>query len=307
MTLPALTTYSLSLLSKEKISLFYEQGYLIVPALFNERELAELRNACDTLTQLGLAHQKTANDPDQRHSDRYMLYDRTTKFVYRRGLRDHMALSHVVGCGGIVPELHSHLRSPSLVHTFAALMGSSHLQHLLCQFHPKLPGSGIVFKPHRDIQHRINYAKRAGAEWDDINGEGSYVVGIIAVDAMDANNGALCALAGSHHPKPDLTNDTLLKLDNTTLQARPEYRCLSLQPGDMVLLHPYLLHWSGQNNTSDRTRYTLITGYAVAGANPNHDPKDYAGDSTQHLIRAHADGFQVEAAPWLGGTSITTT
>lgn len=297
MTLNAIDTFAKTLLTPEQIALFYKQGFLILRNVYDPAVLATLRQQCDKLTHAGLKYQAMANE---RHStavcDRFVHFQQGTKFVFRRGDSSQWALSHVVGCDGMAPDLTEYLRSVQLVHTFADLMHAERLQHLLCQFHPKLPGSGIVFNPHRDIQHRINYATRAGGQWQDTNGEGSYVVGIIAVDSMAPSNGGLYALAGSHHHK-DGPHDSDSECDFDSLQEHPNCEPLMLAAGDMVFLHPYLLHWSGQNQAADKTRYTLITGYCIAGANPNHNPTDYAGKSARYFIRAHRTGYSLEPTP----------
>jgi ectoine hydroxylase-related dioxygenase (phytanoyl-CoA dioxygenase family) len=289
--------YPLGLISKDDVGAFYKDGYLIVRGAFDPTKLQEMRQACENLTAKGIAAQRECSAHTQ-DSVQCAIYQDTSKLVYRTGQQGQLALSHIVGCGGIAPELLNHLRSTALIHSFANLMGHYQLQHLLCQFHPKLPGSGIVFKPHRDIKHRINYARKAGGAWSDLNGEGSYVVGIIAVDPMDQLNGGLCAIAGSHRPKVDIDNDTLACQDPTYLRQHTDFRALDLESGDIVFLHPYLLHWSGQNKATQRTRYTLITGYSLAGANPNQNPLDYAGDCTHYLIEATPTGHTLEEAPW---------
>ncbi|MEJ2669322.1 MAG: phytanoyl-CoA dioxygenase family protein [Gammaproteobacteria bacterium] len=278
----------LSRLSDDQYRQFYQAGYLIQPGYYSEKVIERLHAACERLTQRGHRLQ-----PPQSSKRKIQVFDGCTKFVYRSGeATPLLALSHVVGCGSQEPEILKHLRSPETVHTFAHLLQHEQLEHLLCQFHPKLPGSEITFKPHRDIGHRIHYARRANGSWRDINGQGSYVVGIIAIDSMTPRNGGLCLIEGSH--REDGVPETLSAPPTDSMESLSKqsgFQALHLEPGDIAFLHPYLIHWSDVNPQTENKRYTLITGYSVFGANPNHNPSDYAGDSARIFLKMNDSGF----------------
>lgn len=60
------------------------------------------------------------------------------------------------------------------------LLGTNDLEHLICQVHPKLPGDGVSYPAHKDIQFRRQF----DPDWQDILGNGSYAICIIPVDPM---------------------------------------------------------------------------------------------------------------------------
>jgi ectoine hydroxylase-related dioxygenase (phytanoyl-CoA dioxygenase family) len=298
MTLATSISFQQSILSQEQKDLFYEQGYLVLPSVFSENDLIRLRNQCDNLTEAGLRKLPTASQSASQNAQQFTHFEKNSKFVYRYGAQGALGLSHVVGCDGFAPDVAQYLRSTKIIHTFADLMGAVQLQHLLCQFHPKLPGSRIVFHPHRDIDHRIKYAEKAGGRWTDINGHGSYVVGITAIDPMTQRNGGLCAITGSHKDAQELSGGNVSSHDMSVLRSHIGFKAITLKPGDVALLHPNLLHWSGPNCATDQTRYTLITGFCINGANPNQNHQDYAGDSTHYILHVNEKGFKRLTAPW---------
>ena len=65
---------------------------------------------------------------------------------------------------GVQPSLEPFVRSEKLMHTFFELLGTSDLEHLICQVHPKLPGDGVAYAKHQDVQFRRQF----DPEWSDI-------------------------------------------------------------------------------------------------------------------------------------------
>ena len=81
--------------------------------------------------------------------------------------------------------------------TFSEIPGTRDLEHLIFQIHPKIPGDGISFPRHRDIQFRKSY----NPEWQDILGNGSYAICIMPVDPMTQDNGCLW-IDKNNYPEP---------------------------------------------------------------------------------------------------------
>jgi ectoine hydroxylase-related dioxygenase (phytanoyl-CoA dioxygenase family) len=75
-----------------------------------------------------------------------------------------------------------------------------------------------------------------------------------------------------------------------TNSGEEEILSLDLNPGDLLFMHPHLLHWSFEN-TSNKSRRTLLTGFCVHGA--NH--RNYPGNCTNDVF--HADGT-ITASEW---------
>ncbi|PCI93156.1 hypothetical protein COB11_05800 [Candidatus Aerophobetes bacterium] len=139
----------------------------------------------------------------------------------------------------------------------------------------KVPDDGVAFVKHRDIRYR----KQFDSAWEDVGGNGSYAVCIVAIDPMSKENGGL-VIDKKSYPK----------------QHGCDIEALSMQPGDMLFMHPELLHWSEANFSSVTCR-VLLAGYCVYGANHRNYPGDCTNDIT--LKRPFKNGsFEIQAAPW---------
>lgn len=173
-----------------------------------------------------------------------------------------------------------------MVSTFFNLLECESLEHIICQFHPKEPSDGVEFPAHRDIKHRQGF----DSDWTDISGQGSYAIAIIAVDRMTQENGGLWI---------DNTDYALLQgnpenVKNIPNQKDQNHVYLEMDPGDILFMHPYLLHGSGPN-TSQNSRHTLLTGFCIYGA--NHE--NYPGNCTNDVLTKTDGGeFMTEPANW---------
>ncbi len=144
---------------------------------------------------------------------------------------------------------------------------------LFANFHPKEPGDSVSFQPHRDVEFRLH----CDPNWQDINGWGSYVVAVIAIDAAGPENGGLQVVPGSHH---NLTPESIVPAcDNFDPDWKKKAISPRLQAGDALMMHPYLVHWS-QANTSNQSRFSLLSG--VCSMDSNHE--NYPGDCTNEII-----------------------
>ena len=111
----------------------------------------------------------------------------------------------------------------------------------------------------QDAEHR-----RYGThEWRDINGTGSYVQTIAAIDPMRSDNGPVMILPGSH-------KDGFLNLpegDNRIKYVKEKDLVpVELAPGSVMFFRPYLIHGSVPNRT-ERPRRIFINGFSYPGAN----------------------------------------
>ena len=112
-----------------------------------------------------------------------------------------------------------------LVSLPAQLLGSRQVTQLINQAHYKLAGDGLEFPWHQDSAHR----RYGGEAWSDVNGRGSYVQTVLAVDPAYSDNGPLYLIPGS---------------------SRMGHRVPASAP-----------------NHSTRPRRVLINGYASPGSN----------------------------------------
>ena len=143
------------------------------------------------------------------------------------------------------------------------------MDQLICQAHFKLPADGVGFGWHQDSDHR-----RYGTDvWTDVNGRGSFVQTLMAVDVMNEENGPLMVVPGSGR-----TGHQYLKQNPAPLDALFDGRAqpVLMEQGSVLLLGPYTVHGS-KPNRSRQARRVFINGYASPGANRRVYPGEGAG------------------------------
>jgi len=167
------------------------------------------------------------------------------------------ATLRVVWAGGDEPILDTLGSHPRLLAIASAVLGSNSLMQLINQAHFKHPYDGVDFPWHQDSRHR-----RQGTElFTDLDGMGSFVETLTAIDPMTPNNGPLEVLIGSHK-EGHLENfqDHLPRLLTTYQQHTVE-----MNPGDVLLCSPFIVHQS-LVNTGSQSRYVFLNGFALPGA-----------------------------------------
>ncbi len=229
-------------------SAWERDGYLIVRGLLDAEAIRAISERFDALAEVGHRLGRTTDVEGSR-------------FVMGRRPDGGPAIRRVVWCGGVQPELLAIGRSPAVVDLAGELLQRNDLLHLINQAHFKEPGDGVDFPWHQDSYHR-----RAGTDlWTDVDGRGSFVEIVVAVDPMTSENGGLWVVPGTHrlgHIPHDLETGALPAGVVDVSRAVP----VQPGPGDAVAFGPYLVHGSVANR-SDRPRRALLNGFAVPGAN----------------------------------------
>lgn len=158
----------------------------------------------------------------------------------------------------------------------AQVLGSSMVDQLICQAHFKEPGDGVHFPWHQDSRHR-----RYGTElWSDVNGTGSFVELVTAVDPMTHDNGPLRVIPGSQrhgHLATDSKTESFLPTNDAWFDPDDAFD-ITLAPGDVALFGPYLIHGSEPNHSS-LARRSFLNGFACPGANHRDYPGEGSGRS----------------------------
>ncbi|MEI8328539.1 MAG: phytanoyl-CoA dioxygenase family protein [Chlamydiia bacterium] len=233
-------------LHDEEIALFHQQGFFLKKQCFTPSQVEVLDQI--TTAMLDRIYKQA---PEHSNPVGDMNLDGSA-VIYKKSIGGTLSVLRVVGCGGMEPQVLSFLRSDHMVHTFFDLLGCEQIEHLICQFHPKQPGDGVSFVQHRDIEYRKGF----DPDWQDVLGNGSYAIGILAIDPMSADNGGLFLDRGSYPDSPG---------------KRPDIIAVDMEPGDLLFMHPELLHWSGPNESA-KSRRTLLTGFCAWGANHRKYP-----------------------------------
>ncbi len=169
------------------------------------------------------------------------------------------ALRRVVWCGGAASDLARYGADERFVGLVAHVLGARPVVQLIQQAHYKLPGDGVDFAWHQDASNR-----RFGTDlFDDVNGRGSFVQVVVAVDPMTPANGPLQMLPGSHRQGfvADLETG---RLPDAAVRGEPV--TVELEPGDAAVFGPFVVHGSGPN-LSTVARRLFLQGYTLPGAN----------------------------------------
>ena len=112
------------------------------------------------------------------------------------------------------------------------------------------------------------HRRMAFGDFKDVNGKGSYVQVIVAVEDTEANAGPVSFIRGSgckghlngQAGVDPRTVDAMLAACGEGAKVTP-----LLKRGSAVCLNPYVIHGSGPNH-SDGWRRTFINGFAAPGA-----------------------------------------
>ncbi|MEM9056782.1 MAG: phytanoyl-CoA dioxygenase family protein [Pseudomonadota bacterium] len=251
------------MLTPDELHSFYDTGWILREGLFDAAELERMRTCFDGLERTARGLRETG------------LCDGAW-FVL--GTRDReQVIKRVVWAGAAQRYLLDVSADPRLTVPAAQLLGSRTLEQLLCQAHFKRPHDGVTFDWHQDIQHR----DKGGDTWRDVNGRGSYVQTLIALDEMTPDSGPLKFVRGSARWGRVAFSDGGYDHPDGEAQKPPQFRdedvvTIDAKPGDTLFFGPYAAHASFAN-TSPAYRRVLINGYAYPGANGRVYPGDGAG------------------------------
>lgn len=246
------------MLDRDQVREFFETGFLVLPDQFGEAELERIRRAFERL----LAAASTLSETTMLRGSQFV--------VDRPAAGGALRIHRVVWCGAAEPELLELGRDRRLLLPVGQLLGTDRVQQLINQAHFKLPGDGVEFPWHQDSTHR-RYGR---GEWTDVNGRGSYVQTVIAVDDSTEENGPLQFVRGSAGlGHLELAEGGLAEL----AQRSPESIVSAVaRAGSLILFGPYTIHRS-LPNTSGRPRRAFINGYASPGANTRVYPGEGSG------------------------------
>ncbi len=253
---------SCELLAEEQERGFFDAGFAVLPQAFSSTEVAEVRAAFERLEQ-------RANELDSSRVDDGALFvvDRLGDIAGDSRVRIH----RIVWASALEPVLDRIGQDPRLVRTAGRLLRSHEVTQIVSQAHFKLPGDGVEFPWHQDSRHR-----RCGStDWRDVNGHGSYVQTVLAIDDVDETNGPLEFLPGSWRLGHVDEAGRGARIARALLSAvRPV--AVQMRAGDVLVFGPYALHRSTPN-TSSRPRRAFLNGYACPGANLRLYPGRAAG------------------------------
>jgi ectoine hydroxylase-related dioxygenase (phytanoyl-CoA dioxygenase family) len=253
-------------LRADDVATFHAHGVIVVRGLFSADEVDVARAAFERLW----ARAQTLGTTGTWDDALFVLQPRERDVVVQR----------IVWAGGAEPDLLRLGQDERLVEPALQLLETSSCDQLLNQAHFKMPGDGVAFDWHQDIQHR----DKGPGTWNDVTGRGSYVQSILLVDDMRDDNGPLQFLPDDAVPldargrlvighddysaTPATTPGATLLPTSATSSSVDASRAVTMtgRAGDVLFFGPYAVHGS-LPNVSTSSRRVLINGYAAPGAN----------------------------------------
>ena len=252
-------------LAQKQINDFYKIGYILVEDVFKERELKLIKDALDRLA----FEAKNFNG---------MVMHKGSQFVVTKKEcnEPHLVqIKRIVWCGAAEPILLRLGQDPRLTGMAGQILGSRQANHLINQVHFKFPNDGVSFPFHQDSRHR-GYGS---SDWRDVNGKGSYIQMVMAIDEVTLKNGPMLFIPGScqsgHLDLPYDENTQTVSAHFNAANAVP----VLMRPGSVALFGPYVIHGS-MPNESNQPRRVFINGFAYPGANS----RDYPGEGSGMLV-----------------------
>jgi len=229
---------------------YQRDGFAIVRGFFNADEVAEIAAAMDQLYAEGTAHNRCF-----RHGN--LFYN-----VARDGEGEPL-VRMVQWPSYHQPVLNRVRLDTRFVLLLEPLIGPD-LKQIINQVHWKAPGSLGDFAWHQDSKSR-----RPARAFRNL--ATSYVQTGLAIDPHNPETGGMRFIPGSHL-RGDLrmncsTHSLGVAMKDGVLEAvglsASDIVDLVLEPGDLALWSPYLVHGSGPNSSDHRRRF-YINGYVRA-------------------------------------------
>lgn len=229
---------------------YWRDGYAVVRGFFSSAEIACIGAALDQLYAEGVAHGRCF-----RHGN-----------LFYNVARDHAGelFTRMVQWPSYhQPVLNGVRLETRFVELLDPLIGDN-LKQIINQVHWKAPGSLGDFAWHQDSRFR-----RPASAYRNLGS--AYVQTGLAIDPHARGSGCMRIIPRSHL-RGDLqmgSSELVLgrAMTDTALEAvglsAADAEYLVLEPGDLALWSPYLVHGSGKN-VSDHRRRLYINGYVRA-------------------------------------------
>jgi len=240
-------------LTQFQIDEFEKNGYLSIDDVFREEEVDDMKEAIERLQNIAT----TLEGQEMYEGSRFVVKEKNW------GKQIEM----VVWAGGVEPILLKYGQDKRLTSIASKVLGSDDIYHIINQIHFKLPKDEVGFDFHQDIQNREEYGT---SKWKDINGKGSFLQIVTAIDESTMDNGPLLFVPESHN----LGNLNIPKYEmeeREKLFGFEDAKPVLLKPGSIAIFGPYVIHGSYPNE-SDKPRRIFINGFAYPGANKHEYP-----------------------------------
>jgi len=230
---------------------YWRDGYATIRGFFSRAEIKEIGAALDQLYAEGVSHGRCF-----RHGNLFYNVARE-----REGSEPFVRM--VQWPSYHQPVLNGVRLDTRFVELLEPIVGNN-LKQIINQVHWKAPGSLGDFAWHQDCRSR-----RPASAYRNL--ASAYVQTGLAIDPHGPESGGMRFIPGSHL-RGDLHMDCSKKALGTAMKnaalkdvglSTGDVIDLVLDPGDLALWSPYLVHGSGTNRSNHRRRF-YINGYVRA-------------------------------------------
>jgi ectoine hydroxylase-related dioxygenase (phytanoyl-CoA dioxygenase family) len=238
---------------------YWREGYAVVRGLFSAAEIDEIASAADQVHAEGVRHGRSF-----RHGN--LFYNVVAG-------QESDPLVRMVQWPSYHQAVLNRVRLDLRIARLLEPVIGRNLKQIINQIHWKVPGSLGDFAWHQDSRSR-----RPASAYRNL--AGSYVQTGLAIDPHMPESGCMRFIPRSH-VRGDLGMDCSQKslgaaMRNAVLDAvglsTSDAVDLILEPGDLALWSPYLVHGSGTNRSAHQRRF-YINGYVRA---PDCDRGEWA-------------------------------
>ncbi len=233
------------------VAAFLSEGYAVIRGLFSPDEVAKIAAASDQLYAEGIGHGRSF-----RHGN--LFYNVAESAAGE-------PLVRMVQWPSYHQPVLDRVRLDRRIAAILEPLIGPNLKQIINQVHWKAPGSLGDFAWHQDSRSR-----RPASAYRNL--ADSYVQTGLAIDPHGPESGGMRFIPRSHL-RGDLGMDCSKKALGTPLQdealeavglSGADAIDLKLEPGDVALWSPYLVHGSGSNRSAHKRRF-YINGYVRAG------------------------------------------
>ena len=242
---------------REHVEHYWDHGYAIIRGLFAPDEIERIATATDEVYAEGAAHGRSF-----RHGN--LFYNVAAQ-------SDSEPFVRMAQWPSYHQSLLNRVRLDMRIALLLEPLIGRHLKQIINQVHWKAPGSLGDFAWHQDSRSR-----RPASAYRNL--AAAYVQTGLAIDPHTPESGCLRFIPRSHL-RGDLGMDCSNKALGTAMTAgalgavglsETDAVELLLEPGDLALWSPYLVHGSGTNRSSHKRRF-YINGYVRAGDSDRGD------------------------------------
>ena len=241
------------MISTELLASYWEQGYLLLPRLFDQEKLGCYESRFLEL----VSGQREAPDRMIVMQDVMVAKGAVVPATPIHGINKILSFEDD-------PVLFQYSLSANLLEVVKRLIGDE-VMTISTNVFNKPPAVDGRHPMHQDLRYfALRPADKIVGSWT-------------ALSACTREKGCLAVIPGSHrgdllrHDTPDwdYVNYGFFSVENVDLDGRVH---LKMEPGDTLLMHPLLVHGSGQNRSSEFRR-SISTHYASVDCDRRPGPR----------------------------------